>query len=39
MSRYNTTYVRRGVIVRRGNCLGGAVESVESSVTTHELVK
>jgi hypothetical protein len=39
MSRYDATYVRQGVVVRRGNSLGGAVRSVEKLVITYELVK
>ena len=39
MSRYDATYVRRGVVVRRGNRLGGTIGSVEKLVIMRELVK
>jgi hypothetical protein len=32
MSRYYATYVRRGVVVKRGNHLGGVVRSAEKPV-------
>jgi hypothetical protein len=38
MSKYDATYVKRGVIERRGNRLDGTVELVEKLVTTRELV-
>jgi hypothetical protein len=39
MSRCDATYVRRGVIERRGNRLGGAVGLVGKLVIMRELVK
>ena len=39
MSRYDATYVRRGVVVRRGNRLGGTIGFIEKLVTIRELVK
>ena len=39
MSKCDATCVRRGVIGRRGNRLGGAVGLVEKLVTIRELIK
>ena len=39
MSRCDATYVRRGIVERRGSCLGGIVGSVEKLVRIRELVK
>ena len=39
MSRYDATYVRRGVFERRGNRLGSIIELAEKLVIMRELVK
>ena len=39
MSRFNMTYMWKGVLRRRGNCLGGTVGLVEKLVIMHKLVK
>ena len=39
ISRFNATYVRRGVIEGRGNCLDDAIGLAEKLVIMHELVK
>jgi hypothetical protein len=39
MSRCDATYVRRGVVEGRGNCLGGAVGPAKKLVIMRELVK
>jgi hypothetical protein len=39
MSSYDATYVRRGVIGRRGNYLDGVIALAEKLVIIHELVK
>ncbi len=39
MSRFDATYVQKGVLRRRGNRLGGAVEPAEKLVIIRELVK
>ena len=38
-SRYDATYMPQGVVVRRANCLRGAVGPAKSLVIIHELVK
>jgi hypothetical protein len=39
ISRYNATYVRRGVVEGRGNRLGGVIGLAEKLVIIRELVK
>jgi hypothetical protein len=39
MSKYDATYVRRGVVVRKGNHLDSTVGSVEKLAIMRELVK
>lgn len=39
MSKFDATYVQRGVVEKRGNYLNDAVELAEKLVIMHELVK
>ena len=39
MSRCDTTYVQKGVVRTRGNCLDGAVALAERLAIMRELVK
>ena len=39
MSKYDATYMYRGVVGRRGNCLDGIVVLVVKLVIMHGLVK
>jgi hypothetical protein len=39
MTRFDVIYVQRGVVKRRGNCLGDTVALVEKLVIICELVK